>query len=93
MELSKTTLEALNKQAEKLRQTSDSLAITMLSKKWSREWILSFGIRGGDFIIKISEEGFRALQKSAQNANVSLKDLADKELRNLLSATGQNNWQ
>lgn len=93
MELSKTTLEALNKQAEKLRQTPDSLAITMLSKKWSREWILSFGIRGGDFIIKISEEGFRALQKSAQNANVSLKDLADKELRNLLLATGQNNWQ
>jgi len=88
MELSKTTSEALNKQAEKQRQTPNSLAITMLSKKWSREWILSFGIRGEDLIVKITEEGFRALQKSAQNANVPLKDLADKELRNLLLTTG-----
>jgi hypothetical protein len=87
MELSNLTLETLIKQAEKLGQTPDSLATTMLGKKWNKEWIMSAGMRGNDLIIKLSEEGFKSLLKSAKEANVQLKDLAERELRNLLLNT------
>lgn len=87
MELHETTLQSLRKEAEKLRQTLDNLALTILSNKWNKEWILSFGIRGSDIVVKLSEDGFKALQQEARASHVQLKDLAENIIRNALQGT------
>ena len=87
MELYETTLQSLRKEAEKLRQTLDNLALTILSNKWNKEWILSFGIRGSDIVVKLSEDGFKALQQEARASHVQLKDLAENIIRNALQGT------
>jgi len=88
MELEKQTFEALRKEAERTKQTPENLAYAILSKKWDKHRILSFGMRGSDIIMKLSEEGFKSLQNQANIANIQLKDLADKELRNKLLNIG-----
>ncbi|MBE0461589.1 MAG: hypothetical protein IBX60_08150 [Candidatus Aminicenantes bacterium] len=88
MELKKQTFESLRKEAERTKQTPENLAYAILSEKWDKHLILSFGMRGSDIIMKLSEEGFKALQNQAKTANIQLKDLADKELQNKLLTIG-----
>jgi len=87
MELTATTLETLRKQAEKSRQTVEKLTLEILEKKWNRDWLLSFGMRGSDIILKLSEEGFKTLQQEARSSRVELKDLAEKLIRKALGDT------
>jgi hypothetical protein len=87
MELSPKTLEDLQKQAEKLRQTPDNLALMILSKKLKKKWILSFGMRGSDIIVKLSEDGFKALQQEAKVLHAQLKDVAENLIRNAFQST------
>lgn len=87
MELSETTLAALRKEAEKSRQSPENLTFAILGKKWNRDRILSFGMRGGDIILKLSEDGFKALQQKARISSVELKDLAENLIRNALQGT------
>jgi len=80
MELQKKTVEALKKEAKNLKKTSEELIFMMLNERWKKTWIISFGMRGDDIIFKLSEDGFRTLQKMAETMHIQLKDLADKEL-------------
>ena len=85
MELSDETVENLKKRAEKLKQPIDKLVFDLISRKWNKNWLLSFGMRDSDIIIKVSEEGFRVLQQEAKELQVEMKDLANtiiwKELK------------
>jgi len=82
MELDKKTLADLENEKEKLKRPLEDLALASLSKGLNKEWILSFGMRGGDIIVKLSEEGFKELQKKARSSGVQLKDLANLLIKN-----------
>jgi hypothetical protein len=77
MELSNETLEKLKKRANESKQSVDRLVYEMLSKKWNKDWLLSFGMKDSDIIIKLSEEGFGVLQQEAKKLKIELKDLAN----------------
>jgi len=87
MELRTETLEALRKEAKNVKKTLEDLVFIILSERWKKNWIISFGMRGNDLIFKLSENGFRTLQKMAKTMHLQLKDLADNELRCKLSVT------
>jgi len=87
MELQTKTLEALREEARNVKKTLEELVFIILSERWKKNWIISFGIRGNDLIFKLSEDGFKTLQKMAKTMHLQLKDLADNELRCKLSGT------
>lgn len=87
MELSEAAFEALKKKAEKKEETSESLVLKLLARKWSKEQLLSVTMRGSDLIIKVSEGTYEGLRRRAENSNVKLKDLADFELQKMLVTT------
>jgi len=78
MELEKNTLDRL----KELKRSVDDTVLAMLEKEWKKESLLSFGMRGSDIIIKLSEEGYRELQKKANSSGVALKDFANYIIQN-----------
>jgi hypothetical protein len=85
MELKEKTFAALKEEARRTKQSCDSLALTLLTKRWNEGWISSFGLRGTDILLKISDDGFKTLKQEANRLHISLKDLAnniiEKELQ------------
>ena len=88
MELTEKTVETLKEEAEKLKQPVDKFVFEMLKKVWNKDWLLSFGMRDSDIILKVSDEGFKALQQEAKKFYVELKDLAEKIVQKELRENG-----
>lgn len=88
MELTGKTVGTLKEKAEKLKQPVDKFAFEILKKVWNKDWLLSFGMRNNDIILKLSDEGFRALQQEAKKFHVELKDLAEKLIQKELKENG-----
>jgi len=86
MELGKGTLESL----EKSKQAVDVLVLAILKKELKKEWILSFGMRGTDIIVKLSEEGFKELQKKTHSSGVALKDFANHVIQKSYKTSTSN---
>jgi hypothetical protein len=84
MELSSGTFATLREEAKKSGDEPENLVSTMLLKRWNKSWVLSFGMRESDIVLKLSEDGFKALQRESKMSRVELKDLADKLIADTL---------
>ena len=81
MELQKNTFDKLREKAKAMKINISNLVLSMLRARVKAEWILSFGIRGTDVIMKLSEDGFKAFKREAQVLKVPLKDVADEVIK------------
>lgn len=81
MELRSETFTALKEKADALVATPKKIALEILTEMMKPEWIVSFGIRGNDLFLRVVEDGYKALDKTAEKMKVELKDLADALIR------------
>ncbi len=88
MELTCKTVETLKEEAEKSKRSVEEFIFKILQRVWNKDWLLSLGMYDSDIILKVSDEGFKALQQEAKKFHVELKDLAEKLIQEELKEGG-----
>jgi hypothetical protein len=84
MELQKDVVNRLRQEAKAMKVNMNDLVLSILRARVKTTFILSFGMRGTDIIMKLSDDGFHAFKKEAQILKVPLKDVANKMIKEAL---------